>query len=210
MYGKFTIGKVLHVLEHLSVLIVDHKDVGILSFKRCCRMVALMFVPLAKFGSTHHVRGVDCSDSFFLYGGSIGRELKRKWLRLKFKVFGVAQAQLLLTSRPGGEIEIAAWIFSGIVSKCSIVFAYSSIGFGESCEHVLIASLFLVLILLDFLLGDGDLIEGRFVFRFLLENFLEVCEGFLSLAKGQEGLAATEQGFDAFGVQAEGFVALKF
>lgn len=104
---------------------------------------------------------------------------------------------------------------SGIV-KCRVgvesiysIFAYRSIGCCEAREHVLVASLLLLMILLDLLFADSNLVLSCFVFRIQLVNVFEIHESFVNLAERQMCLTATIKSLDVVRVQAESFIALK-
>lgn len=89
------------------------------------------------------------------------------------------------------------------------MFAYRAIGCRKSRKHVLVASLLLLVILLDLLLADGDLILRGFVLRLELLDLLEIDESFVDLAECEKRLSATVESFDVVRIEAESFVALK-
>lgn len=89
------------------------------------------------------------------------------------------------------------------------MFAYRAIFRSKSRKHVLVASLLLLVILLDLLLADGDLVLRGLVLRLELVDLLEIDESFVDLAECEKRLAATVESFDVVRIETESFVALK-
>lgn len=89
------------------------------------------------------------------------------------------------------------------------MFAYRAIGRRKSRKHVLVASLLLLVILLDLLLADSDLVLRCLVIRLELVDLLEIDESLVDLAECEKRLTATVESFDAVRIEAESFVALK-
>jgi len=75
--------------------------------------------------------------------------------------------------------------------------AHRVVSCGESAKHVLVASLFLFVVVLELLLADVELIQGSFVLRLNFQDAHKVIASILDFAQRVVGLSTSEEGLDA-------------